>query len=202
MITITNQGTNAATITQVDLTDDAARLLGIATAQPGVDIGDVTVNNADTNPVNVGSAGITITQTPTIDTAIYASGDNVGGLLTFANAARLAGGGGVIKSLVIVDDGLQSASLELWLFNQTFTQGADQAAWTPVAADLHNLVAVLRTGDGVYFTGGATATVCVVEVSHRYDLLGTSLYGRLVVRGTPTYPAATNLTVILGLLQD
>jgi hypothetical protein len=42
----------------------------------------------------VGSPGTTISQTPTITAGAYAAGDAVGGLLTFANAARVSGGGG------------------------------------------------------------------------------------------------------------
>jgi len=146
--------------------------------------------------------GATIAQVPTITDGLYAAGQNVGGLLTFANAARVAGGGGVIKDVTILDDASQSAILELWLFNQTFTQGADQAAWTPVEAQLENLVTVISSLDGTYYTGGATGTVCVIEVSRRFDCAGTSLFGRLVTRGTPTYAAVDDVSIHLGLLQD
>ena len=103
--------------------------------------------------VNGKSAGLI--QTPTITAGLYAAGQNVGGLLTFANAALFAAGGGVLKDCTIVDDASQSAELELWLFNQTFTAGADQAAWTPVEAELHNLITILTTADGTYFTAPA-----------------------------------------------
>ena len=159
-------------------------------------------NDANALPVDVQSAGITISQTPTITAGAYAAGQNVGGLLTFASAARQTGGGGVIKSMEIIDDASQSVQLELWLFNQTFTQGADTAAWTPVEAELENLVCVISTAAGIYYTGGATATVCDVEISKRYDVVGTSLFGRMVTRGAPTYAATDDLTVKIGLLQD
>ena len=47
------------------------------------------------------SDGITISQTPTVTAGAYAANDAVGGLLTFAKAARVAGRGGVIKGLKI-----------------------------------------------------------------------------------------------------
>jgi len=167
-----------------------------------VKLTDISTLATDANPMAVSTDGITISQTPTVTAGVYVAADNVGGLLTFANAARVTGGGGVIKNIVIVDDASQSVQLELWLFNQTFTAGADNAAWTPVEAELHNLVAVITTADGAYYTGGATGTVCVVEVSQRYDVVGTSLFGRLVTRGAPTFVATDDVTVIIGLLQD
>ena len=154
------------------------------------------------NPVPIESAGDTIKQTPAVTAGAYSAGDNVGGLLTFTNAARDGGGGGVIKDVTIVDDASESAQLELWLFSETFTAGNDNAVWTPVEAELHNLVTVVTTVDGTYYTGGATATVCVIEVSRRYDLTGTSLFGRLVTRSTQTYAATDDVTVGVHLLQD
>ncbi len=145
--------------------------------------------------------GSTITQTPTISARHYKRGQCVGGLLTFANAARLAGGGGIIKDVVIIDDAGQDAELELWLFNQTFTPGADNTAWAPVEAELHNIVNVISTTDGTYFPG-VVPSVCSVEVTKRFDCLGTDLFGRLVTRGKPTYVATDDLTVRIMLLQD
>jgi len=151
--------------------------------------------------IGVTSHSDTIIQTPTVTAGAYTADDNVGGLLTFANAARLSGGGGVIKDLVIIDDAGQDAELELWLFDQTFTAGADNAAWAPTEAELHNLITIITTADGAYFAGG-TPSVAVVEVARRFGCVGTDLFGRLVTRGTPTYAATDDLTVILSLLQD
>jgi len=149
----------------------------------------------------VGGEGDTIAQTPTIDTDAYTANDNVGGLLEFANAARVSGGGGLLNKVVIIDDAKQDAELELWLFDRTFTQGADDAAWSPSEADLENLVDVVSTADGTYYDT-ASQGVCVIELARRYDLNGTSLFGRLVTRGTPTYAATDDLTVKVGLIQD
>jgi hypothetical protein len=167
-------------------------VIGKLAANSGVDIGSVGVL----------SAGKTISQTPTISAAaIYASGDNVGGLLTFADAARAAAGGGIITNLRIIDDDKEKGNLELWLFNQTFTAGNDNAVWTPVEAELENLVCVIATSDGAWFDA-ANQSVAVVNAIKRYDLIGTSLFGRLVTRGTQTYTATDDLTVKLGMLQD
>jgi len=161
----------------------------------------LTIAAGENHIGQVGSTGISIAQIPTVTAGAYAADDNVGGLLTFANAARVSGGGGVIKTVTIVDDAEQDSQLELWLFNQTFTQGADNAAWTAVEADLENVVAIISTTGGEYFSGNGNS-VCTIECSLRFDLDATSLFGRLVTRDTPTYAATDDVTVIVGLLQD
>lgn len=149
----------------------------------------------------VSSAGITISQTPTVTAGAYSAGDAVGGLLTFANAARESGAGGVIKDVLILDDAGQSVEMELWLFSETFTAMSDNAAWAPSEADLRKLVAIVSTADGAWFAAG-TPSAARVECSQRYDCAATSLFGQLVTRGTPTYAATDDVTVILGLLTD
>ena len=149
----------------------------------------------------IASSGISISQTPTVTAGAYSAGDAVGGLLTFANAARVAGGGGVIKDLIILDDAGQDAELELWLFNATITAMADNAAWAPSEADLRKLVAIISTSDGAWFAAG-TPSAARVEASQRYDLTATSMFGQLVTRGTPTFAATDDVTAIVGLLLD
>jgi len=168
-------------------------------ANANLQVADTDVGAA--NPVPVGSAGITISQIPTVTAGAYVANDAVGGLLTFANAARVSGGGGVIKDVVIIDDAGQDVALELWLFDQTFTAMADNAAWAPAEADLENLVAIITTDDGAWFAAG-TPSAALIEVSQRYDCTGTSLFGQLVTRGTPTFVATDDVTVKIGLLQD
>ena len=156
------------------------------------------VNGASVLSVNKGT---TISQTPVVTAGIYAANDVVGGLLTFANAVRNSGGGGIVKSLIILDDAGQDAALELWLFSQTFTAIADNGPWAPSEADLRSLVAIIATADGGYYAAG-TPSAARVEASQRYDLVGTSLFGQLVTRGTPTYAATDDVTLILELLYD
>ena len=175
----------------------------VAIAAGGEIVGQVSIDQTTPGTTNlVASSGISISQTPTVSAAaIYAANDAVGGLLTFANAALVTGGGGVIKDVLILDDAGQDAVLELWLFNATFTAMADNAAWAPSEADLRKLVGVVSTVDGSWFAAG-TPSIARVEGSQRYDCTGTSLFGQLVTRGTPTYAATDDVTCIIGLLQD
>jgi len=151
----------------------------------------------------VGGEGITIQQTPTVTAGIYSANDAVGGLLTFANAARVATYGGVIKNALLIDDNGQDAVMELWLFDVTFTAIADNDAWAPSEADLRNLVCVISTNDAANgWAAAGTPRACAIECSYRYDAEGTSLFGQLVTRGTPTFAATDDVTVQIGLLQD
>ena len=146
--------------------------------------------------------GITLAQTPTITAGAYAANDAVGGLLTFALAGRqVSEGGSILTDVLIVDDAGQDAELELWLFNQTFTAMADNAAWAPSEADLENLIAVVSTVGSPWRAAG-TPSVCNIECTRRIDLSGTSLFGQLVTRGAPTYAATDDITVKVKLLQD
>lgn len=158
-------------------------------------------NTGNLTLLNVGGDGITISQTPTITAGAYAAGDAVGGLLTFANAGRQTGVGGVIKNIILIDEAGIDTSLELWLFDQAFTPMADNAAWAPSTADLQNLVGIIYSSNGSWSAAG-TPSVNDIEVSKRYDVVGTSLYGQLVTRGTPTFVATDDITVKLCLLRD
>lgn len=149
----------------------------------------------------VGSEGDTLVQTPTITAGAYVANDALGDGLVFTGAARNAGGGGVIKDLLILDNAGQDAEMELWLFGAPFTAMADNAPWAPSVADLRNLVAIISTADGAWFAAG-TPSAARIEVSQRYDCVATSLYGQLVTRGAPTYAATTDISVLLGILQD
>ncbi len=165
---------------------------------------NLQVNNIDVstaNPVPIETAGLSITQTPTVTAGAYSANDAVGGLLTFSDAARKAGYGGVIKDMLILDDAGQDAEMELWLFRETFTAETDNDGWSPSEADLRKLVGIITTSDGAWFAAG-TPSAARVEASQRYDLVGTSLYGQLVTRGTPTFSATDDVTVIIGLLLD
>ena len=149
----------------------------------------------------VATFGTLIIGTPVITAGAYSAGDAVGGLMTFAGAARSAGKGGVIKDIKILDNGGQDTSLELWCFSGTITPVADNAAWVVGNTDLRKLVAIIPSSAGAWYAAG-TPSACVVEVSQRYNLPSTSMYGQLVTRATPTFAGTVDVSVIVGFLQD
>ena len=161
-----------------------------------------TVNLGDID-IPITSYGTTVALIPAISAAaIYHAGDAVGGLLTFANSARVAGSGGVIKSVLLVDDSGTDVALELWLFNATFVAMADHAAWAPAEADLEKLIGVIYSTDGAWAAAGTPSVNSIKAIGLRYDLTGTSMFGQLVTRGTPTFAAVDDVTVKVQLLQD
>ena len=149
---------------------------------------------------SLNSSGKSISQTPAVTAGAYSANDVVGDILTFTFAAN-SGKGGVIKDVIIIDDAGQDAVMELWLFNATFTAIADNDAWDISQADSRNLVAIISTSNGAWYATG-TESVAMIEASQRYDVTGTSLFGQLVTRGTPTFSATDDVTVIIGLLTD
>lgn len=180
-----------------DMGDGTHALVQYTTGE--LQIGDVDVSS--TNPLPVQTQGTTISVALTVTAGAYVAGDCVGGVLEFANAAVTSGKGGVVQDMIIVDDAGQDVGLELWLFDRVFTSPGDNAPWAATEDDLHNLVCVITTADGVWFETG-TPSVASVEIGQRYDCAATSLFGQLVTRGTPTFIATDDVMVTLGLLQD
>jgi len=195
-------GSGVSYIGQVSL-DAGTEYIGQVALDAGTaQIGEVTLGAGEEHIGSVGSEGITISQTPTVTVSgAYTANDALGGLLTFADAARSAGKGGVLKDVIIIDDAGQDAATELWLFSDTITPAVDNAAFVLTQPDIRKVVAIVSSADGTWRACG-TPSVNRIETSQRYHCVGTSLYGQLVTRGTPTETAIDDITVILGILQD
>lgn len=167
----------------------------------GVNGGIVPADSARGLSVDPRLKVVRLSQTPAISTAVYAAKDAVGGLLTFAGAARAVGGSCRIEAVQIVDKGQQRAQLDLVLFDRAFTAPTDNAIFAPTDAELSNVVAVVPIFGGDYAdfsTNSVAHKVAGVEIL----LNGTDLFGALVTRGTPTYTSTADLVVTLTLAQE
>lgn len=139
-----------------------------------------------------------IVVTPTIDTVAYASGDTIAnGVIPFPNAVLAAGGTAILDKLVIVDKAAIGAAGELWLFADTVTPAAMNAPHSISDADAALCVGVVPFG--AYFASALNSVSIAKTVDLPFTLVGTTLYGILVTRATPTYGAANALDVILHL---
>ena len=151
----------------------------------------------------VGADVVEITQTPTITAGAYTAGDALGGLLTFANAVRAAGRGAVITKVVIIDTANQEAPVDLVLFNQTFTPTADNAAFNPSDADLANCIGYIDVAATDYSSFNQDNAVAAkssgLGMPFPIVLVGTSLFGQMVVRDAPTYAATDDLIIKLTI---
>jgi hypothetical protein len=146
---------------------------------------------------------VSVTPTLTVH-ANYASGDYVGtsaSPMEFTNAAKEAGGTGVIYAATLVDLALQSISTELWLFSGTITPPNDSAAWSISDGDIAKCIGVIP-----FQTYYASALNSISKadnpvIAYKCAAGSTSIFGCLVTRGAPTY-ASGDVIVRLAMFQD
>ena len=156
----------------------------------------VLSSDQSTVPVSIASTVTVITTTITHQAAAYASGRLIGGKLTFANAVATAGGSGIITDIVLSDKDSQNIDVQLVLFesdptNTTFTENA---ALDIHDTDLLNVANIIGNSSGNYasFADNSVARTGGIRYPFKLDS-GTTLYGCLVCRGTPTYTTTTSL---------
>lgn len=155
------------------------------------------------NPV-AGPLTLRATQAPAITSgSAYAAGNVVGGLLTFAGMARAAGQGGVLQSALLRDKSGQNASYDLFLFDSAPTTPSDKTAVALSAADLAKCVGVVPLSGAALGAASTMGVITAAGLGLAYKLgAGTSLYGILVTRGTPTYAGTADVSVDLIALPD
>lgn len=172
----------------------------------------------DTDPLPVGrtrQVGANVTRPN--DTTAYAAGDAIANatssavVLTFTNAARALGAGGVVMGALLLDEAAQATKgqFELYLFSAAPTVPNDNAALALSAADLRNLVGVVNFGSNPYVTNaasGASGNCAYVATGVNLPFnCGTTvqdLYGVLVVRNAYTPVAQERFDLVLQILQD
>jgi len=148
---------------------------------------------------------IIVKDTPTIDTAIYAAGDALGGLLEFVNVCSSFSASFCICGALLKDRHKLNQLIWLALFDREFTPTADQAEFVVSDADLANLVGVLRfeAADYASFKDNSVALLGfdALEVKLPGILVagGTSLFGQLYLGAgmTPTYNEPDDISVEL-----
>lgn len=152
-----------------------------------------------------------ISAAPTVDTGgAYASGDLIGGKLTFTNALRPAVGSGYVVSVAIADKAAQAVDLDLVLFRSdpTGTTFTDQAAFDPADTDLSKVLAVINFGSSSRFAFSDNGTKYVGSLAIPLQGLTSAsavqgtIYGALVARGAYTGASSSDITITLGISQD
>ena len=162
----------------------------------------IALAGGETHIGSIGGNTVVAVQTPTVTVGAYSAKDAVGGLLTFADAARVSGGAITIQAVVVSDLAAQSAGLVLALYDRTFTNTADNAAFDPSDADALNCIGyvAILASDYVAFADNAIATVRNIGLPA--VLNGTSLFGQLMCTGTPTYAGTSDMQVTVGIFQE
>lgn len=156
-----------------------------------------------------------VSVTPTVDTSAYASGDVIGGVMTFTNALRSYTRAGKVVAVTLFDKTAASglAACNLWLFNAnpSASTTTDNAAFNLADADVTKLCGVVPfTSDDVF--DGGTGNQILYRSGLYVPVTGqapsstttddTDVYGVLVAGGAVTFAAASDLIVRLAIEQD
>lgn len=174
---------------------------GVKTQVVGLDLAPAGAETLMNGIMPSGLVQVRISQTPTVSTTpAYTAKDAVGGLLTFANAARVSGGSCIIQSVIVIDNSQQMPALDLVLFDRTFTAPTDNAVFAPTDAEAATCIGVIPISAWSDFSTNSVAARFGLGLA--VTLSGTSLFGALVTRSTPTFVATSDITVILQILQD
>lgn len=159
----------------------------------------------DTNgyaSVDPRAKAVRLAVTPTVSTSpAYTAKDAIGGLMTFANAARASGGSIYVDCVQINDKNQQMKEMDLLLFDRSITAPTDNAAFNPSDAELSNCIGYVNIAVADY-KDLSNNTVAHKAAGFTAVLNGTDLFGVLVARGASSFAAITDLTVTITIVQD
>ena len=141
----------------------------------------------------------------TVDTGIYAAGDCLTtNAIEIDNAALEFNGSGIIKSIVLIDQAMQNAEIDLVFFesNPSSTTFTANSALDIADADNDMIIdrITVNPGDYVSFSDNSMAKL---NLNSKYRCAGDrKLWLAGVVRSTPTYAAAGDLRLKIIFERD
>lgn len=190
------------------LTTDTALVVGSAQLPSAVGQAAMAASFAvaiasDQSTILVGGNAAVITQAPAVTVAAYTAGNVIGGLLTFASAARIAAGSGLVQSAVVDAKIALSGQYDLILFdsNPTGSTITDKTALAVVAADFDKIIGVAHIAD--WTSLGTPSLGQAQNLAMPFKLgSGTTIYGALVTRVTPTFVSTSDVEIQLRILQN
>lgn len=137
------------------------------------------------------------------DTLIYAAADVIVATQAISNLSRVKNIGGLLKSLILIDEDDQKAALDIYFLDANVSFAAANAPAAPSDAAARSLlgkVAVLTT-DYRDLGGVATASFTNLDMILKPALDSSDVYVAVVNgAGTPTYTAA-GLKLRLGIID-
>lgn len=150
---------------------------------------------------------VCVSATPVADTAAYATGELIGGKLSFPGALRNQTRAGYVTSVVVLDKAAQAIDLEVELFDQdpTNTTFTDQAAFDPDDADLSKMKTPILLGstERFSFADNSLHAIGSLSIAIGGNSSSTStMYGALIARGAYDGESASDLTVTICISQD
>lgn len=143
-----------------------------------------------------------VSVTPTIDTSIYASGDAMHAAPMEFDASMFRDAGGfILDQVLIVDNDKEVANVDLILFSADLADQTINNPFDPSDAELATAIAAVSVTTHFSFNDNSLSVARDLGIPIRMGRTATTgtIYGFLVARATPTYTAATDLKVTLGL---
>lgn len=134
----------------------------------------------------------------------YVAGESIGGKWTFPVCIG-AFGTGVIELVTVLDAGAQAAPMDIIFFSQDPASSTltNKSAVTIHANDRAKVIGWVQMVAANYTTSTGLSIGNVKDPTPFKIPAGTrSLYAVAIARGTPTYPAASNISVKIGIRKD
>ena len=135
----------------------------------------------------------------TVTLSAYTAVDVVGGLLEFD--VYSASGGGILNSIMLIDEDNQSEAYTLYIFDDTPSTIADAANFAPTIVDMRKLIATISISS--YTTINSIAYCYVDDINKVFgNLTKRVLYAYLVAVATPDYVNADALYMRWSVLTN
>ena len=150
----------------------------------------------------VGGHSVVKDLTLSLSTDQYADGDVLADTQELASAIRLAGGSGVVQSLVVVDKDDQGQALDVYLLDSNVSIGTENSAVGISDANAAKVLGKIAVAAADFYDMGGVRVASLANLSVVVEVSsGTSLYVAVVSRGTGTY-TASGVVLRFGILQD
>ena len=126
--------------------------------------------------------------------------------LTFANAAREPGLGGIIQGAIMYCSAAPTLKpdVELYLFDTSIGMQNDGVAWSPSNAALKTCLGRIRFSPGLFNVGSANGVVDVDSIGKSFKCLANSkdIYGVCVMRNAYVPTSGNEFLFRLLIIQD
>ena len=142
--------------------------------------------------------------TPVVDTAIYASGDRLGSILTLTDFFQKYNRSAEITGLSLLDKSKQKSVLNLLLFDDLPTvASADNVALDITDAEMADKCLGYIPIAAADYKDIANSSIATVRLDAPLLVTGrsTTLYALFLSGGTPTYTSASDLVLRLHVKQ-
>ena len=138
----------------------------------------------------------------TVDTNIYASGDNVGGLQTVdLSPFKNTKGAAILDHVLIMDLAKQSANMDLVLFgsNPSATTFTTNVAQDIADADITKIIGVVPVTSHHVFADSSVSRAVNLDLGFKLDATQSTLnlYAALISRATPTFATTGDIDLTM-----